>query len=154
MTRRPLPSSPGGFRAGERGGPWFWREQLSVGERSREVLLEVLLDLSADELGGFRVESAFDEEWSDEIGDFVKLTDPGMIQTFVAYELPADLVNSRGRVRRVPEDERRRLLFDGGYWEDDQPLDRLPSDAMLDGLSDPPPEASDPGEEEGDRPLT
>jgi hypothetical protein len=88
------------------------------GERGR-TLLEVTLDLSEDEIRPFVVEAAADEVWDDEAGDFIKANEID-VERFTWYAIPADVVNARGRVRLIGEDERRRLAL--GWWPEPCPV--------------------------------
>jgi hypothetical protein len=91
-------------------GVWLAPTPNAWGERSRQVLLEVTLDLTGPELDEFARNAVADEVWDDEVGDFVPdATDPP--EPLFAFLVPVAVVNSRGRVRLVPRDERRRLAL-------------------------------------------
>ena len=102
-----------GFRDGERGSPWFALDLRAFGERARGVLPETSLDASDEELKSWAREGQDEEIWDSDVDDFVPITDPQQIERFVWYEIPVEIVNSRGNSRCVPADERRRLFLYG-----------------------------------------
>jgi hypothetical protein len=100
-TREGVPSILAtGFRDGDDGGVWFSPYLDCWGEQAGH-LLEVMLDVTSDELAVYVVEGQADEEWSDAVGDFVRSDNEDEIERFVWYKLPAELVNRRGRVRHI-----------------------------------------------------
>jgi hypothetical protein len=99
-----------GFRDGadDPPGVWFSRALDCWGERGSATLLEVMLDVSEDELASHLVEAVSDEVWSDAAGDFVPASEDD-VERFEWYAIPAEILNARGKVRLIPTDERRRL---------------------------------------------
>ena len=76
---------------------WFSQYLDCWGEQGRH-LLEVLLDVTGEELDRYAVEAAADEEWDDATGDFVQIEDERLIERFTWYKIPAAVVNARGKV--------------------------------------------------------
>jgi hypothetical protein len=85
-------------------GVWFSQFLDCWGESGRH-LLEIILDMPAEDLASHAVEAVADEVWDDDAGDFVKVEDDALIQRFVWYKIPASIVNARGRARHVPPGE-------------------------------------------------
>ena len=65
--------------------------------------------MTEEELQTYTVEVGADEEWSEEVGDFVKW-DEEDIERFVWYKIPAAIVNAKSRCRAISRDEAHQLL--------------------------------------------
>jgi hypothetical protein len=74
--------------------------------------------MTEEELKEFEREAVADEEFDHDIGEFVKVDDPADIERFLWHEIPAEIANSRGTVRLVPSDERRKLMTFGPDGDD------------------------------------
>jgi hypothetical protein len=100
-TREGAPAIPiEGCRGGEDGFVWFSKWLDCWGEQGRH-LLEVMVEMTEQELQGFAHEAIADEEWDDETGDFVKIEDEAFIERFVWYAIPAAVVNPRMTAREI-----------------------------------------------------
>jgi hypothetical protein len=78
----------------------------------RRTLLEVLLDVSDDELADFAVPAMAEEVWDDEGGRFVRVEDEHLVERFLWYKIPAAVLNSRGHLRYVPPEEVTGLAYE------------------------------------------
>ena len=74
--------------------------------------MELLLDISEEELTPMAREAVADEVSVDGSDKFVKIEDQSEIEKFEWFEIPAVILNSRGAVRLVPREECARLMND------------------------------------------
>ena len=92
-----------------------------VAKDPRRSLLEVVLDVSDDELCLFAVPASAGEVWDDEGGGFVGAADENLVERFLWYRIPAAVINARGRVRYVPPGEMAGLAYETDDWIDPPP---------------------------------
>lgn len=89
-----------GFRDGEDRFVWFSKYLDCWGEPGRH-LLEVMVDMTEDEIEAYTRNWVADEVWDETLNDFVTVEDASMIERFVWHGIPAAVINPRMTAREV-----------------------------------------------------
>jgi hypothetical protein len=93
----------GGFRDGEDGVVWFSALLDAWGAKGPHPL-EVMLDMTETELAAYAVPVVSDEELMDDGETWQKCAE-AEVEHFTWYKIPASLINPRGKVRPMSQEE-------------------------------------------------
>jgi hypothetical protein len=89
-----------GFRDGDDGVVWFSKNLDDWGSRGAQPI-EVIADMTEEDLSGYAVRVVADEELDNESGEFVKVLDETEVERFTWYQIPAATINPIAEIRIV-----------------------------------------------------